>query len=239
MPPYLIGNEAKTLYPFSASNEATWSHHRRFTTSDADLEGLNSTSPNWVDLIGIDQHPSSTYAEMPNFSSGPMDTIENTLATHNSVYHPLPFSSMPQAPVKGTERAITCWEILTVRLGQYVKDQMAQGLVPTDDQLQKQARFLLYEDDDSWNQTAADNQEWLQLFKKAHNLPSTATDARVDLDEDLGGRLAELNFDAYLNDTNGTWDSATLGQEGMFMDMAHNIMAPASTLHVNPYLTSM
>ncbi|PNY28613.1 Homeobox protein 4 [Tolypocladium capitatum] len=38
--------------------------------------------------------------------------------------------------------------------------------VPTDDELQYQARWILYADDDPWNQTAADNAEWLQRFKR-------------------------------------------------------------------------
>jgi hypothetical protein len=64
----------------------------------------------------------------------------------------------------------TCWEILTVRLGKYASEQAQKGVVLSDDMLQSQARRILYDDDDSWNQTAADNPEWLDLFKKAHGL---------------------------------------------------------------------
>lgn len=32
--------------------------------------------------------------------------------------------------------------------------------------LQKEACFIMYGDDDPWNQTAADNLEWLKLFKE-------------------------------------------------------------------------
>jgi len=38
--------------------------------------------------------------------------------------------------------------------------------VPTDEELQHQARWIVYDDDDPWNQTAADNVEWLQRFKR-------------------------------------------------------------------------
>lgn len=44
------------------------------------------------------------------------------------------------------------------------------GVTLTDEMLQSQARRILYESDDAWNQTAADNPEWLDLFKKAHGL---------------------------------------------------------------------
>jgi hypothetical protein len=40
--------------------------------------------------------------------------------------------------------------------------------------LQKEARIILYgEPDDPWHQTAADNPEWLNLFKKAHGIDHT------------------------------------------------------------------
>lgn len=64
----------------------------------------------------------------------------------------------------------TCWEVLTVRLGQYANEMANQGVVITDEMLQRQARLILYDSDDTWNQTAADNFEWLDLFKKAHGL---------------------------------------------------------------------
>ncbi|EKJ75361.1 hypothetical protein FPSE_04442 [Fusarium pseudograminearum CS3096] len=38
--------------------------------------------------------------------------------------------------------------------------------VPSDEELRHQARCLLYNDDDPWNQTAADNAQWLEMFKK-------------------------------------------------------------------------
>ncbi|TGO82420.1 hypothetical protein BPOR_0835g00040 [Botrytis porri] len=38
--------------------------------------------------------------------------------------------------------------------------------VPTDAELQNQARWVKYDDDDPWNQTVADNTEWLMRFKR-------------------------------------------------------------------------
>ncbi|KAH7129541.1 hypothetical protein B0J13DRAFT_453524 [Dactylonectria estremocensis] len=38
--------------------------------------------------------------------------------------------------------------------------------VPTDEELQYQARWIWYDDDDPWNQTPADNAEWLNEFKR-------------------------------------------------------------------------
>ena len=64
----------------------------------------------------------------------------------------------------------TCWEILTIRLGKFANDMARQGTTITDEMLQAEARKILYDSDDAWNQTAADNPEWLDLFKKAHGL---------------------------------------------------------------------
>lgn len=213
MPPYLIGNEAKSPYPFSASNEATWRQNTRFTTTGADLETTIPTSPNWDDLLGAGEHPTAfghTQEIMGSHAQTMMGSHAQTMmgdaGSCLGEYHPVtPKTYYTTDTGDSSPRAITCWEILTVRLGQYVRDQLQMGIIPTDDMLQKQARWLLYEDDDTWNQTAADNQEWLQLFKKAHSLPSTADDSRVDLDEDLGAQLAELNFDPFLL-TEGSWD---------------------------------
>ncbi|KAL6923881.1 hypothetical protein FSHL1_001132 [Fusarium sambucinum] len=38
--------------------------------------------------------------------------------------------------------------------------------VPSDEELRHQARCLLYNDDDPWNQTPADNAQWLDIFKR-------------------------------------------------------------------------
>jgi hypothetical protein len=66
----------------------------------------------------------------------------------------------------------TCWEILTLRLGrfarQYIEKHGSSSL--TDEMLQREARLILYDDADGWDQTSADNPEWLNLFKKAHGI---------------------------------------------------------------------
>ncbi|UKZ54449.1 hypothetical protein TrVGV298_008257 [Trichoderma virens] len=44
--------------------------------------------------------------------------------------------------------------------------------IPTDEEIQYQARWIIYDDDDPWNQTAADNAEWLARFKRDAGLVS-------------------------------------------------------------------
>ncbi|OLN97292.1 Homeobox protein 4-like protein 1 [Colletotrichum chlorophyti] len=63
-----------------------------------------------------------------------------------------------------------CYRRLARELGRWVASEMSpnnpNSHVPTDAQLQHRARWILYDDDDPWNQTAADNAEWLERFKR-------------------------------------------------------------------------
>lgn len=81
-----------------------------------------------------------------------------------------PESCMSIQQLQGGTGPTTCWEILTIRLGRFAKEQTDKGIVLTDEMLQKQARQIIYDSDDSWDHTAADNPEWLDLFKRAHAL---------------------------------------------------------------------
>ncbi|KAG9718540.1 hypothetical protein KCU75_g22765, partial [Aureobasidium melanogenum] len=54
--------------------------------------------------------------------------------------------------------------------------------------LQTQARHILYDSDDAWDNTAADNPEWLDLFKRAHALdyiPTEVSGIGKNIPEDL------------------------------------------------------
>lgn len=139
MPPYLIGIEAVSPNPFSATNR---NHSNTHAQEVAGRAGMQEGVP-FVTSSSND-HDNSTKA--------------------------------------------TCWEILTVRLGKFANDMAGKGIVLTDEMLQSHARKVLYGSDDSWNQTAADNPEWLDLFKKAHGLdfiPSAVGGEGSQIPEDL------------------------------------------------------
>lgn len=59
-------------------------------------------------------------------------------------------------------------EVLTLHLSRYAQEQIKRGIVPTDEMFQHESRRLLYDSDDSWNQTIADNPEWLSAFRRLH-----------------------------------------------------------------------
>jgi hypothetical protein len=228
MPPYLIGNESLSPFPFSASNEATWGQLRATVGPGNDLEYKISAGPDWEALIGSDAIKEAV-TSMPDFESMLTEPMMTSTGLE-PMYEALDYSLNHSSPSHSSPGAVTCWEILTVRLGQYARDQMALGINPTDEQLQVYARRIIYDDEDSWNQTAADNAEWLELFKKAHGLPSTAMDERVDFDEDLGARIGELNFDGLMfNNDQNAWESLPQNNMAMTMDEVVNKFAVPTT----------
>ncbi|EKG15704.1 Homeobox [Macrophomina phaseolina MS6] len=169
MPPYLIANEARSPNPFSASQPASLAWH----TTHQPLPQANR----W------DNAAAAGFFHADRDGCPPPG-----VHTHSSSSSSL---NMPQKHDLDAEDGpinATCWEILTVRLGKYAKQQLSKGVCPTDAMLQREARRILYDADDGWEQTAADNPEWLELFKKAHGLIGKEVDKREALNyiEDLG-----------------------------------------------------
>ncbi|KAG9500714.1 hypothetical protein J7337_006393 [Fusarium musae] len=65
---------------------------------------------------------------------------------------------------------VNCYRRLNRELTRWVTSIMSLNNpnchVPTDAEIQHQARCIIFDDDDPWNQTAADNAEWLLRFKR-------------------------------------------------------------------------
>ncbi|KAL4879880.1 hypothetical protein BJY04DRAFT_219686 [Aspergillus karnatakaensis] len=59
-------------------------------------------------------------------------------------------------------------EVLTLHLSRYAREQVENGVIPTDAMFQDEARRVVYDSTDSWNQTMADNDEWLSRFRQLH-----------------------------------------------------------------------
>lgn len=75
----------------------------------------------------------------------------------------------------GTSAASTladsnCWRRLEQILSEYIVQKKAMGHSPTDKEIQDHARLILFDDDDPWNQTAADNEQWLSTLKFQHGI---------------------------------------------------------------------
>jgi hypothetical protein len=194
MPPYLIAQEASSMVPFSASNPTTL-QTPAFGEAPLNMEGLMTTESDLERLADWNRSIDCSADVVPTTNGPLLPDLWNEY---------LQSVGTGQTGAGFEPRVSTCWEILTIRLGLFVKEQLQAGVVPTDGMLQRQARWILFESDDDWNQTAADNQEWLELFKKAHGLPSIATDSRVDMMEDLGVGIGDLTFDSLLD---GSWET--------------------------------
>ncbi|KAI1811370.1 hypothetical protein GGS20DRAFT_111871 [Poronia punctata] len=84
---------------------------------------------------------------------------------------------------KTIDSTIHNYSRLDAELGEYLQLQRSLGHEPTDADLQRQARIIVYEVDDEWNQTAADDTEWLGHFKQRHppksSQPSSASGASL------------------------------------------------------------
>ncbi|KAJ3524208.1 hypothetical protein NM208_g12143 [Fusarium decemcellulare] len=53
-------------------------------------------------------------------------------------------------------------------VAEYLEMQRAKGIEPNDDDLRRQARIVVGQDNDGWTTTAADNELWLASFKRRH-----------------------------------------------------------------------
>ncbi|EMD93289.1 hypothetical protein COCC4DRAFT_49159 [Bipolaris maydis ATCC 48331] len=180
MPPYLIANERKSPFPFSASNSSSLQQ----INLSLEMRDLEYLLPNNYDLSIAYQDGKDASSVGPIILTTPEDFPASGQSDHN-----------PNA---------TCWEILTLRLGRFARRHIKEhgaGSV-TDEMLQVESRRILYGDDDPWNQTSADNPEWLNLFKKAHGIDSKAPVKGIitehDVYEDLGinsGAIVDSSFD--------------------------------------------
>lgn len=57
-------------------------------------------------------------------------------------------------------------DVLAQHLSQFARQNILLGVLPTDEMFQREARRVAFGDEDGWNQTLADNQEWLNGFKQ-------------------------------------------------------------------------
>ncbi|KAK0129390.1 hypothetical protein ONS95_001316 [Cadophora gregata] len=115
----------------------------------------------------------STGMTLPSPGSG-----ESTGSTHTPVDAPLhtliqnqpSTNTNPTQPLKYFLNDANCYGRLARELTRFVTTCMSPNNpnqhLPSDAEIQNQARWVIYDDDDPWNQTAADNAEWLIRFKR-------------------------------------------------------------------------
>jgi hypothetical protein len=77
----------------------------------------------------------------------------------------LPESPEPELQPVQEDKLDSYTEVLTRHLSHYAQQMMRDGVIPTDEMFQLEARRLLFDSEDQWNQTMADNIEWLAKFR--------------------------------------------------------------------------
>lgn len=122
-PPYLLGWEAGSLIPFSATSVNTRDQYEQLMTR----------------------------ANAPN---------ENQSAD--------PTSPEPQSADQTKPQLANFLDIFVRHLGSYAREQMRQGVIPTDEMFQKEARKVVFDSEDAWDQTIADSPAWLSSFRRLH-----------------------------------------------------------------------
>ncbi|EPS31789.1 hypothetical protein PDE_06747 [Penicillium oxalicum 114-2] len=96
----------------------------------------------------------------------------NSIAAQNTSSQPAASSAAPAGDSKspvGDEAMVpleTFTGILTQHLSRYARQQMSMGIIPTDEMFQQESRRLLYDSEDSWNQSIADNPAWISSFRR-------------------------------------------------------------------------
>ncbi|KAL2813452.1 hypothetical protein BJX63DRAFT_421310 [Aspergillus granulosus] len=68
-------------------------------------------------------------------------------------------------PMTGAAINPSAFEYFTSLLTERIRRAQVANEIITDERIQAEARKVLFGDDDPWNQTPADNPEWLRLFK--------------------------------------------------------------------------
>ncbi|OJJ04488.1 hypothetical protein ASPVEDRAFT_789826 [Aspergillus versicolor CBS 583.65] len=138
LPPYLIASESHSCIPFSATNCDVQDHFAQISSRAV--------------VSADDQAEASTIAA-PQASS---------------VDLPLPLPLRTIAPGVAPEQLSSFTQVLTLHLSRFAREQVHSGVVPSDEMFQREARRVLYDSEDSWNQTIADNPEWMTAFRELH-----------------------------------------------------------------------
>jgi hypothetical protein len=81
----------------------------------------------------------------------------------------------PAPQVPNPDLNSTFVQVLTSGLARFARGQMELGVIPTDEMFQNESRRLVYGSEDAWDQTIADNSEWLSTFRSQN-----VADAHVD-----------------------------------------------------------
>ncbi|KAF3767439.1 hypothetical protein M406DRAFT_345452 [Cryphonectria parasitica EP155] len=153
--------------PTAADNPAWLTAFKQRCSQDQSPQPVSSSN----------NSPPAGTVQFNNSSMSDIADITNAAAAFNS------FGSVPPASPATQDTNILrqgghlflngsgCYRRLARELARFVGASMSPNNpnqhVPTDQEIQHQARWIIYDDDDPFNHTPADNAEWLQHFKRS------------------------------------------------------------------------
>ncbi|KAF5227352.1 hypothetical protein FAUST_11829 [Fusarium austroamericanum] len=126
----------------------------------------------------INLRPDGRETEIRDATSLDLNILQHILAEdtgHNTLGH----VALALNPASSNQKVVSLndgnmYRGLTRDLTRYVARTISPlnptSHVPTDEELQYQARWIMYDSHDVWNQTPADNMAWLEEFKKESGL---------------------------------------------------------------------
>ncbi|TAQ83174.1 hypothetical protein B7494_g8501 [Chlorociboria aeruginascens] len=138
----------------------------------AELEPRRSSKTLHWDLDNTTIILPGTAAPSPMSAEGFTRTFtpEQDKPLHTLVQNQPSTNTNPPQQLKYFLNDANCYARLVRELSRFVASCMSPNNpnqhIPTDAEIQNQARWAIYDDDDPWNQTAADNAEWLSRFKR-------------------------------------------------------------------------
>ncbi|KAL4993294.1 hypothetical protein BDV10DRAFT_199827 [Aspergillus recurvatus] len=147
-----------TFVSWSARNEHIAQHFRN-----------GALMKDWKGSRGLD--PSVAFAvenAMPPYLIGIEAVTPDPFSASRLPNQSYPSESLPTPwPQLQSGAKRSPFNHFTVDLTNFVREAQFLNQPITDTVLQTAGRRILFDDEDSWNQTPADNPEWLQMFKRA------------------------------------------------------------------------
>lgn len=149
LPPYLVAYEAQSLVPYSATSGWTKDHYTQVSSQ-----------------IASRANPTGLPGPFPPIARQKMDGPDRTA------------ESLSRLQGQDTEHAQSSRQqtdlgsfaqILALHLGRFAREQVAAGVFPSDELFQREARRVLYGDEDEWNQSIADNSIWLDQIRRQNS----------------------------------------------------------------------
>lgn len=131
-----------------------------FSTRPYPSSGKSSGKNSGKNSVKPSREHTATGASTPNLDPPLYKTVQNQPSTNSN----------PTQPLKYFLNDANCYGRLVRELSRFVTTCTSPNNpnqhIPSDAEIQNQARWVIYDDDDPWNQTAADNAEWLIRFKR-------------------------------------------------------------------------